>query len=75
MLCQAGFHFPPKVRARELDPARHAAVAAEEFASFALSEGTRTTYRKAFSLFRARCAALALSPLPAPRTARWRPTA
>ncbi|MEI8396789.1 MAG: hypothetical protein WCF85_18805 [Rhodospirillaceae bacterium] len=46
-------------------PARRAAVAAaEEFAAFALSEGTRTTDRKAFSLFRARCAALGLTPLP-----------
>ena len=43
-----------------------AVAAAEEFASFALSEGTRTTYRKAFSLFRECCEALGLTPLPCP---------
>ena len=41
-----------------------AVAAAEEFASFALSEGTRTTYRKAYSLFRERCETLGLTPLP-----------
>ncbi|MEI8395796.1 MAG: site-specific integrase [Rhodospirillaceae bacterium] len=41
-----------------------AVAAAEEFASFALSEGTRTTYRKAYALFRERCEALGLVPLP-----------
>lgn len=43
-----------------------ATAAAEEFASFALSEGTRTTYRKAYSLFRERCEALGQIPLPCP---------
>ena len=38
--------------------------AAEEFSSYSLSEGTRTTYRKAYSLFRERCEALGLTPLP-----------
>ena len=39
---------------------------AEEFASYALSEGTRDAYRRAYSVFRDRCEALAVTPLPCP---------
>ena len=37
---------------------------AAEFASYALSEGTRYTYRRAFAVFTERCDRLGLTPLP-----------
>ena len=39
---------------------------AEEFASFALSEGTRDAYRRAYSAYRDRCDQLVVTPLPCP---------
>ena len=39
---------------------------AEEFASYALSEGTRDAYRRAYAVYRDRCEALRATPLPCP---------
>ena len=54
---------PPPPAHNQVDVAL---AAAEEFASFALSEGTRDAYRRAYAVYRDRCETLGATPLPCP---------